>query len=166
MRACLAFVVVALTALLLGCGSESGTATSADATSSERTAAETTQAPREPDYPLPKLPPNRPPLEKLYIKDLEIGKGPVARWGDEVLTRYVAVYWKTGKIFTVEWGRESELFHFDLDPNGPAPGWQRGLHGMRVGGWRELRIPSDLLYDGGDAAYKVTLVRVRPGTAQ
>jgi peptidylprolyl isomerase len=164
-KVCGVLLTGALGAGLGGCGGDGGTATSADI-SKERPVAETTQARQKPNYPLPKLPSKRGPLKKLYIKDLEIGKGPVARWGDEVLTHYVGVYWKTGKIFTVEKGPERDLHVFKLRRNGAAPGWQRGLYGMRVGGRRELRIPSGLLYDGGDAAYIVTLVRVKPGRSK
>lgn len=163
MKACTAALAIVLAAISLGCGGNDGTATPADTTSRDRTAAETTQAKREPDFPFPEIPAKSPPLKKLVIKDLEVGKGPMARWGDEAIARYIGVYWKTGKAFTE--ALEPEPLGFKLDQDGPAPGWQKGLHGMRVGGWRELLIPSDLLYNGGDSAYIVTLVRVKPGAA-
>jgi peptidylprolyl isomerase len=163
MKTCAIALVAALAAILLGCGGNEETATSADTAFNDRTPANATQGNGNPDFPLPKIPADSPPLKKLVIKDLKVGKGPLARWGNEAIARYVGVYWKTGKVFTE--ALEPEPLGFKLELNGPAPGWQKGLHGMRVGGWRELLIPSDLLYDGGDGAYIVTLVRVKPGTA-
>jgi peptidylprolyl isomerase len=161
MKACGVIFVIALTAIFLGCGGGSETATSADAGSGDRTAAETTQAQQEPDYPLPKIPPKRPPLEKLVVRELEVGEGPKARWGDEVIVRYVGVYWKTGKLFSQHW---NSTLDFKLDGEAYGPGWQKGFVGMRVGGRRELVIPGALLFGGGtDAAYVVTLDKVKPG---
>ena len=163
MKICGAIFVVVLMAVFLGCGGNEKTAISADSGNNGRTATETIWAKREAEFPLPKLPAKRPPLKKLVIKDLKIGKGPMARWGDEAIAHYKGVYWKTGKIFSTV--VEPQPLGFKLEQHGSAPGWQKGLHGMRVGGWRELLIPSDLLYNGGDGAYMVTLVRVKPGAA-
>jgi peptidylprolyl isomerase len=164
MKVCSALVVSVLAAGFLGCGGEEGAATSAEGDPRTQTAAETTQAQQDVDFPRPRLPAKRAPLERLVVKDLDLGKGPVARWGDEAIARYVGVYWETGKVFTT--AVEPEPLGFELDPNAPAPGWMKGLHGMRVGGWRELRIPSNLLYEGGDGAFVVTLVRIEPGPAK
>jgi peptidylprolyl isomerase len=160
MKICSAILAVALMAILLGCGG-SESATSADVTPSDRSATETTQAKQKPHYPLPELPAKRGPLKKMVIRELEVGKGPVARWGDEVIVRYVGVYWKTGEVFSQHW---NDTLDFKLDGEAYGPGWQKGFVGMRVGGRRELVIPGALLFGGGtDAAYVVTLDRVKPG---
>ncbi len=161
MKTCTAIVGVVLAAVFFGCGGNDGTATSADATASDRTSSETVRAEREPAYPLPELPAKRPPLKKLVVRELEVGKGPEARWGDEVIVRYVGVYWKTGKVFSQHW---NDTLDFKLDGEAFGPGWQKGFVGMRVGGRRELVIPGALLFGGGtDAAYVVTLDRVKAG---
>lgn len=161
MKACTAVFVVALAAIFLGCGNDEA-ATSADAVPRDQTPAETKQAQKEPDYPLPDLPAKREPLEKLVVRDLKVGKGSVAGWGDEVIVRYVGVYWKTGKVFSQHW---NDTLDFELDGEAYGPGWQKGFRGMRVGGRRELVIPGALLFGGGtDAAYVVTLDKVKPGT--
>jgi len=84
-----------------------------------------------------------------------VGSGPVAHWGDEASVRYVGVYYRTGKTYSQHWGFSWE---FPLDGKSPGPGWQKGIHGMRVGGRRELLIPSDLLFGDGDLAYIVELL--------
>ena len=161
MKVCSALFVLALAVVFFGCGGSDGTATSADRGNDARAAAETTQAKPKPDYPLPKLPAKRPPLKKLVITDLELGKGPVAHWGDEVIVRYVGVFWKTGEVFSQHW---NSTLDFKLDGEAFGPGWQKGFVGMRVGGRRELVIPGDLLAGPGtDAAYIVTLDKVKPG---
>jgi FKBP-type peptidyl-prolyl cis-trans isomerase len=182
MKTCSALIIFALAAGLLGCGSD-GAGTSAKTGSEDRTVAEAPQdrtdpeiaaarreadriAPEDPrarldtGYPRPFLPSKRVPIEKLVIKDLEVGKGPVARWGDEATVRYVGVYWKTGGVFSQHWDNP---YDFELDGEWFGPGWQRGIHGMRVGGLRELRIPAAMVFGKTDAAYIVSLRAVKPG---
>jgi peptidylprolyl isomerase len=160
-KACNAIFAIALVVTFLGCGGDGETAISAVSTPSDRVATETTQAQREPEYPLPELPAKRPPLKKLMVRELEVGKGSEARWGDEVIVRYVGVYWKTGKVFSQHW---DTTLDFELDGEEYGSGWQKGFVGMRVGGRRELVIPGALLAGPGtDAAYIVTLDRVKPG---
>jgi peptidylprolyl isomerase len=161
MKPCLAIFAIALTVVLIGCGGDDDTATSAGDSSKVRTAAETTQAQEEPDYPLPRIPAKKGPLEKLVVKDLEVGRGPVARRGDEAIVRYVGVFWKSGEVFSQQWQSPNVVA---LDGEEYGPGWQRGLRGMRVGGRREFWVPGALVLDGGtDAAYVVALIGVKPG---
>lgn len=154
MKVCSALVILALTAGLIGCGGSEETATSAGDSSRDRAVTEAAQAKKKPTYPVPSTAPGKGPLEKLVVKDLEVGEGPVARWGDEAVVRFVGVYYKTGKIYSQHWGFS---YDFKLDGKTPGPGWQKGIHGMRVGGRRELLIPSDLLFGDGDLAYVVLL---------
>jgi FKBP-type peptidyl-prolyl cis-trans isomerase len=162
---CCALIVITSMVGLVGCGSDEEAVPSTDNNSADQPAPETSQAEKKPDFPLPRIPPKRGPLEKLVIKDLEVGEGARARWGDVAFANYVGVYWETGKVFARD--MRTDPYAFTLEKNGAGPGWQKGLHGMRVGGWRELRIPSDLLYGDGDAAYVVTLLEVEPrGKAQ
>lgn len=160
MKAWVAVVAIVLVASLPGCGGDDATATSAGATSAGRAAPEAKQAP-EPDYPLPEIPPNRGPLKKLVVRDLEVGKGAMAHWGDELKVRYVGVYWETETVFTQHW---DSTLTFKLDGKKFGPGWQRGIEGMRVGGRREILIPAALLFGGEtDAAYVVKLDKVKSG---
>lgn len=94
--------------------------------------------------------PNGPPPQKLTIKDLELGKGPTARAGDEVTVNYVGVDYKTGKEFDASWDR-GEPFTFTLGAGEVIPGWDQGVEGMKVGGRRELIIPPELGYGSAGA---------------
>lgn len=89
--------------------------------------------------------PKGPPPKKLVIKDLEKGKGPSAKAGDEVTVEYVGVDYKTGKQFDASWDR-GEPFTFELGTGGVIAGWEQGIEGMKVGGRRELIIPPNLAY--------------------
>ncbi len=77
----------------------------------------------------------------LKIEDLEVGAGAEVQPGDTVTVHY------TG---TLEDGTE-----FDSSVGGDPltrplgdliPGWQEGIPGMKVGGKRQLTIPSELGY--------------------
>jgi peptidylprolyl isomerase len=159
MKICSALVIGVLAIAFVGCGGDEETATSVDGSSRDQTAPGVTQAQQEPDYPLPEIPAKRSSLKKLVIKDLEVGKGPMVRHGDEAIVRYVGVFWKTGKLFSQHWGSTNKI---KLEEYGP--GWEKGLQGMRVGGRREFWVPGALVFDGGtDAAYVVSLVGIEPG---
>lgn len=83
--------------------------------------------------------------EKLEKIDLIEGTGPEAKTGDEVTVHYVGVGLESGKEFDASWDR-NEPFTFPLGGGEVIPGWDQGVVGMKVGGQRELIIPSELAY--------------------
>jgi FKBP-type peptidyl-prolyl cis-trans isomerase len=89
--------------------------------------------------------PSGPPPKQLEMEDLDEGKGPAAKAGDEVTVQYVGVNYKTGKQFDASWDR-GEPFTFKLGENLVIPGWEEGIEGMKAGGRRELIIPPALGY--------------------
>jgi len=105
--------------------------------------------------------PKGPPPKKLTIKDLETGKGPSAKAGDELTVEYVGVDYKTGKQFDASWDR-GEPFSFELGSGGVIPGWEQGMEGMKVGGRRELIIPPELAYgpEKGTLVFVVDLLAI------
>jgi FKBP-type peptidyl-prolyl cis-trans isomerase len=56
------------------------------------------------------------------------------------------------------------VWHFPFDihfgPGWQTRGWERGMPGMRVGGIRELIVPSRLAYKDGTIVYVVKLAGV------
>jgi peptidylprolyl isomerase len=151
-------IAIVFAAALLGCGGSAGTSTTSGTGSAERAAATTTEAAT--GYPVPQAPPHKGPLDKLVVRDLRVGKGPVARWGDEVAVRYVGLVYQTGAVYSQHWKAVPPLV-FELDGESFGVGFQKGIEGMRVGGRREVLIPSRLLYQDEDVAYLVGLLRVK-----
>ena len=90
-------------------------------------------------------PPSGPAPTKLETKNLIVGSGAEAKDGDKVTVNYVGVLYKTGKVFDASWKRH-ETFKFTLGEGQVIPGWDKGVVGMKVGGRRELIIPSALGY--------------------
>jgi peptidylprolyl isomerase len=90
-------------------------------------------------------PPSGPPPTKLEKKDLIVGTGTEAKDGDTVTVNYVGVLYKNGKVFDASWKRK-EPFQFKLGQGQVIKGWDEGVVGMKVGGRRELVIPSELAY--------------------
>jgi peptidylprolyl isomerase len=146
--------------LIAGCGSSGsstitvGNENSADntlATSSEK-ASETstsTTAKTPTSGPLSKEPKVTPPAgaapTKLEIKDLITGTGAEAKAGETVTVNYVGILFKGGKEFDASWKR-NEPFGFTLGKGQVIAGWDQGVVGMKVGGRRELVVPSALAY--------------------
>jgi peptidylprolyl isomerase len=82
---------------------------------------------------------------QLIKNDLITGTGQVAQAGQTVTVNYVGVLCKTGKEFDSSWKR-NQTFTTALTTGSVIPGWVQGIPGMRVGGRRELIIPSSLGY--------------------
>jgi peptidylprolyl isomerase len=81
----------------------------------------------------------------LVTKEIIKGTGPEAKAGQPVTVNYVGVLYHGGKEFNASWTR-SEPFTFTLGQGQVIKGWDQGVAGMKVGGRRELIIPSALAY--------------------
>jgi peptidylprolyl isomerase len=160
-RSGLALATVGASILIAGCGgsSNSSTITVGAENSSDNAlitaGASTAKAPETPTAktptsgPLSKEPKVTPPSgaapAKLESKDLIAGTGAEAKAGQTVSVNYVGVLFKGGKEFDASWKR-NEPFSFALGKGSVIPGWDQGVAGMKVGGRRELVIPSALAY--------------------
>ena len=79
----------------------------------------------------------------LEYWDLKVGTGAEAHTGQHVKVHYTG--WLTnGKKFDSSVG--GRPFEFKIDAGQVIKGWDEGVTGMKVGGKRQLRIPSDLAY--------------------
>ena len=163
-RSGLALATVGASILIAGCGgsSNSSTITVGAENSSDNalitSGASTTKAPETPKTPTAKtptsgplskepkvIPPSGAAPAKLEAKDLIAGTGAEAKPGQTVSVNYVGVLFKGGKEFDASWKR-NEPFSFALGKGAVIPGWDQGVAGMKVGGRRELVIPSALAY--------------------
>lgn len=108
----------------------------------------------------PKVKPASGPAKKLLIKDLEEGSGPASKVGDEITIHYVGVD-ETGKEAWASWGR-SGPYTFQLGSGNAIRGWEEGLLGMKVGGRRELTIPTKLGTGKSTLVYVVDLLSIKP----
>jgi FKBP-type peptidyl-prolyl cis-trans isomerase len=88
----------------------------------------------------------RPPaptsLEKV---DEVVGNGRQANAGDAVNVQYTGTL-LDGTQFDSSYDHGGEPFKFTLGQGQVIKGWDEGVVGMRVGGKRRLRIPSELAY--------------------
>jgi peptidylprolyl isomerase len=80
----------------------------------------------------------------LYIRDLVVGTGAEATAGADVSVRYAGTL-VDGKQFDAV-GPKDDPFLFVLGQANVIKGWDEGVVGMKVGGKRQLIIPSDLAY--------------------
>jgi FKBP-type peptidyl-prolyl cis-trans isomerase FkpA len=101
----------------------------------------------------------------LKYVDLKVGKGEVAKAGDNVSVHYTG--WlqnpdgSKGKKFDSS-RDHGQPFQFGLGQKQVIKGWDEGVQGMRVGGERRLIIPSALAYGergaGGVIPANATLI--------
>jgi peptidylprolyl isomerase len=154
----LPLVLVSCALLGAGCGDSSEGSGDEESRTNLVVAAE-----REPAVKLPK---DKSP-EKLAVRDLREGTGIEARKGDVLITKFVAKY-TDGERFESSWDPGENPFLFELGAEESNPGWEKGMRGMRVGGKRELIVPSDMasrfgpLDEESDVVYVVELIGVIP----
>ena len=87
-------------------------------------------------------------ITELKTEDLVVGDGDEVK-GDTKIAAYYLGWNPSGKIF--DGSIDGDSLKAPLAVDGPADaavieGWQKGLVGMKIGGIRELTIPSDLAY--------------------
>lgn len=80
----------------------------------------------------------------LKHHDLKTGTGPEAQTGKHVTVHYTG-WLTTGQMFDSSINKKRP-FSLTLGAGQVIPGWDEGIVGMRVGGHRQLAIPSDLAY--------------------
>jgi FKBP-type peptidyl-prolyl cis-trans isomerase len=159
-RAAVAAAALGATILIAGCGSSGGSNTitvgnenAADnaliKAGESKSTASAANAKTPTTGPLSKepvvTPPTGPAPTKLETKELIAGTGAEAKAGDTVVVNYVGVLYKGGTEFDASWKRH-ETFSFALGKGQVIKGWDQGIVGMKVGGRRELVIPSELAY--------------------
>jgi peptidylprolyl isomerase len=103
--------------------------------------------------------PDGPPPRRLVINDLEEGTGAVAKEGDELFVHEVGFIYDTAEELESAWG--DSRFGFELGEGQVIDGWEQGLVGMRVGGRRQLVIPSRLAYGKGPVIYVFDLLEIK-----
>jgi FKBP-type peptidyl-prolyl cis-trans isomerase len=87
------------------------------------------------------IPKNSPP-SSLVVKTLIKGSGPPVAKGQEVVTQYVGVNWRTKAVFDSSWSRGAPFgFQIGASPAQIIPGWDTGLLGVPVGSRVMLIIP-------------------------
>jgi peptidylprolyl isomerase len=137
-------IIVACAALAIaGCGSssDSSSSTARGESSAAAKAEGSTNTKVKPEVAVP----SEPAPTKLTEKEIVKGTGAEAKSGDEVTVQYVGVGYESEEEFDSSWSR-NEPFSFTLGAGEVIPGWDQGVAGMKVGGRRELIIPSELAY--------------------
>lgn len=97
------------------------------------------------------VPTKKAPPTKLSVTVLNKGTGPKLALGDTVVTQYVGVIWRTGKVFSSSWpssSGETTPFSFQLG-SGVVEGFSDGLKGVPVGSRVMIVIPPKLGYGKG-----------------
>ncbi len=102
--------------------------------------------------------PTGPPPKKVVIRDWRKGQGAQIEWGGWFTANYIAYDYGTSDRVETYWGEKP--FRWFWGEDALTKGWRIGLKGMRVGGRRELIVPSKLAYGSGARAYLVELLKV------
>lgn len=88
---------------------------------------------------------NKADVTSLTTKDLKIGDGAVIT-STSTFSAYYIGWNPSGVVFDGSISGSSLKAPFTVSPGGVIAGWSEGTVGMKVGGVRELSIPSDKAY--------------------
>ena len=113
-------------------------------------AAAATGCSRSPDEPTSSFKPAEgkplpPGPTKLETEDTKVGTGREAKTGDTVHVQYTGTL-MNGTKFDSSYDHGGDPFKFTIGQGQVIKGWDQGVPGMKVGGKRRLKIPSDLGY--------------------
>jgi FKBP-type peptidyl-prolyl cis-trans isomerase len=84
-------------------------------------------------------------VTELKKNDLKVGDGADIT-AESSFTAYYLGWTPDGKVFDGSIGDDKLRAPFEVVPGGVIEGWTEGAVGMKVGGVRELTIPSELAY--------------------
>lgn len=88
---------------------------------------------------------DRDSVKSLEKNDIKVGDGAVLG-KDATFTAYYIGWTPDGKVFDSSIDGGTLKAPFSAAPGGVIKGWTKGVEGMKVGGVRELTIPSDDAY--------------------
>ncbi|HEY5304803.1 MAG TPA: FKBP-type peptidyl-prolyl cis-trans isomerase [Acidimicrobiales bacterium] len=88
--------------------------------------------------------PTTPAPKVLEVADLIKGTGVTLKLGDKITAQYVLADYASHKDLQSSW--TSGAFSATFANGQLIPGWLKGMPGMKVGGRRELIVPSSLAY--------------------
>tara|TARA_Y100001960_G_scaffold305810_1_gene360318 strand:- start:6389 stop:7183 length:795 start_codon:yes stop_codon:yes gene_type:complete len=96
------------------------------------------------NVPVPSIPSVDAVGADLEVEDLLVGDGDAVEPGDTVSVHYLGSL-VDGTVFDTSWNR-GRPFTTQIGVGMVIQGWDRGIIGMREGGRRLLKVPSDLAY--------------------
>lgn len=121
--------------------------------------------------PVPVIEDGDPPCG-LVITDIVVGEGAEAVPGSTASVKYVGVLYEDGSEFDSSWSRgDDETLPVPVGAGRVIPGFDTAVEGMRVGGRRQVVIPSDLGYGpagqgpippGATLVFVLDLIEVTP----
>lgn len=84
---------------------------------------------------------------EVQVADIVEGDGDEVAAGDQIEVKYVGAFYDSGEEFDSSWSRGAEeTLPFGVCQQGVIPGFSIGPIGMKVGGRREITIPSEFGY--------------------
>lgn len=117
-------------------------------------------------------PDDAPPPCGLVLSDIVAGAGPEAVMGATTAVKYVGAFYETGEEFDSSWKRGvDETLPVQVGAGRVIEGFDMGILGMKVGGRRQVTIPSELGYGprgqgpipgGATLVFVIDLVEVAP----
>lgn len=106
-------------------------------------------------------PSGQPAPKKVATRELELGSGPAAKLGDEVSVYFAGAIFETGKVQFYGWPPSSPSV-MDLGAGLYGKEWEKTIAGMKVGGIRQVILPSSEFAGGKPVDYVIVMTDLQP----
>jgi peptidylprolyl isomerase len=106
-------------------------------------------------------PSGQPPPKEVVTRELEVGTGPAAKRGDEVSLYFAGAIFETGKVELSGWPPSSPSV-VELGKGLYGKEWEKTIEGMKVGGVRQVILPSSEFAQGKPVDYVIVMTDLQP----
>ncbi|HEX6152652.1 MAG TPA: FKBP-type peptidyl-prolyl cis-trans isomerase [Solirubrobacterales bacterium] len=101
-------------------------------------------------------PSGQPPPKKIVTRDLEVGTGPAAKRGDEVSVYFAGAIFETGEVELFGWPPSAPSV-LEIGEGIYGGEWEETIEGMKVGGIRQVILPSSEFAQGKPVDYVIVM---------
>jgi peptidylprolyl isomerase len=106
-------------------------------------------------------PSGQPPPKKVVTRELKVGTGPAAKRGDEVSVYFAGAIFETGKVELSGWPPSAPSV-LELGAGIYGATWEKSIEGMKVGGVRQVILPSSEFAQGKPVDYVIVMTDLKP----
>jgi peptidylprolyl isomerase len=106
-------------------------------------------------------PSGKPAPKEVVFRELEVGSGPAAGRGDAASVYFAGAIHKTGEVQLYGWP-PSDPSVVELGSGIYGKTWEKSIEGMKVGGIRQVILPSSEFAEGKPVDYVILMTDLEP----
>jgi peptidylprolyl isomerase len=106
-------------------------------------------------------PSGEPAPKEIVTRELEVGSGPAAKEGDKASVYFAGAIYETGKVELYGWPPAAASV-VEIGSGLGGKEWEKTIVGMKVGGIRQVILPSSEFAQGKPVDYVIVMADLQP----